>query len=112
MSDAVVLFKSANADTWTIVKTVDFDPRRTTIEAVHLGAQTIEFHHTLQTGHNLLLTAGEEKAFVWPSGGNKLDGTVPENHLGIGVVDHYDVPAPNGDMFRIYHAQSKKDRWR
>lgn len=110
MTHAIVLFKAAESDKWTKIRTVVFYTRRTTIETVQLESHTIELHHTVQAGHKLLLTDGDERVVVAPTGGNEPDDTVPKTMFDLPVVGHYDIRGPEGETYRLYHQRPQEER--
>ena len=86
-----------------------FDIRRTTYETVQCGSRAVELQH-VGMGHELLLTDGETRVDILPTGGNEPNEAAPETKDGLPVVGHYDVKDEKG-TYRIYHQRHQKEHW-
>lgn len=74
------------------------------------GAHIVEPQHAVMARHTLILTDGETRVVVWPTGGNEPDETAPKTMFDLPVVGHYDIVGSDGEIFRIYHARHKNER--
>lgn len=110
MSNAIVLFRNSDEETWVPFRTVVFDTRRTTDETVQCGPYEVQLQHAVQAGHTLILTHGDTRVVLWPTGGNEPDAAAPETKFDLPVVGHYDVVGPEGQTHRFYHAQHRYER--
>lgn len=110
MSNAIVLFQAADTNEWTRLRTVEFQKRATTYETVQCGVREVQLQHANIAGHTLILTDGETRVVVWPTGGNEPDETAPKTLYDLPVVGHYDVVGSEGETIRIYHARHKNER--
>lgn len=110
MSHAIVLFQVAGAEQWTRLRTVEFKPRATSYETVRCGIRDVGLQHAALSGHTLIVTDGETRVVVWPTGGNEPDESAPKILFDLHVVGHYDVVGPEGETFRLFHARHKNER--
>lgn len=110
MSSAIVLFRAAGSEEWVRVHTEAFEKRATTYATVHCGEREIGLQHANFTGHTLLVTDGENRVVVWPTGGNEPDDAAPKTMFDLQVVGHYDVIGTEGETYRIYHARHQNER--
>ena len=85
------------------------DSLRTKYESVLCGSHTIRLQH-VGMGHTLLLTDGETRVVVWPTGGNEPDDTAPETMFDLPVVGHHDVRGPKGETYRLYHQRPHREQ--
>lgn len=112
MSHAIVLFRAADADEWSRLRTLEFKPKATTYETIHCGLRDVDFQHAALAGHTLIVTDGETRVVLWPTGGNEPDKNAPKTLYDLPVMGHYDVVGPEGQTYRFYHARHQKEiRW-
>lgn len=110
MSHAIVLFRATDVDKWSRLRTLEFKPKATTYETVICGSHTIDLQHAALAGHTLILTDGETRVVLWPTGGNEPDVNAPKTLYDLPVVGHYDVRGPDGQTHRFYHARHQRER--
>lgn len=111
MSDAIVLFQAAGGgDGWATLRTIEFDNRRTEYETVQCGLRAVDLQHAALAGHTLIVTDGDTRVVLWPTGGNKPDEDAPQTMYDLPVVGHHDVIGPEGQTYRIYHGRHKNER--
>lgn len=109
MTNAIILYKSAEQNTWTKLHTVNFDTRRTDYITESCGPHTIEFQHVFGP-HYLFLTHQNNRVIIWPTGGNEPYENAPKTLHDMPVVSHYDIENEAG-IYRIYHQRHNKEKW-
>ncbi|MBI3955758.1 hypothetical protein HY339_00725 [Candidatus Gottesmanbacteria bacterium] len=110
MSNAIVLFRRAGQDEWVSWRTVEFDNRKTKYETVQCGFHAVDLQHAAIAGLTLLLTDGDTRVVVWPTGGNEPGEDAPKTMYDLPFVGHYDVVEPEKGTYRIYHERHRKER--